>query len=134
MSRKKPSLVCTVPRLPQLFQQPDEVFQIALRQMAQQLAVQGEQRLIELSQGCGCLVCERHIDDPTILVTAQPVDKACLLQPVDKAGDPRDDGDGAAGDLQNGQRLALAPQDAQDVVLRGGQAVFPQQPGQANLQ
>jgi hypothetical protein len=88
--------------------------------MAQQLAVQSEQRLIEVGQGLGSLVRQRHIDDPAILRTTQAVDEAGPLQPVNQAGNPRDNGNGAAGDLQDGQRVALASQDAQDVVLRGG--------------
>src|ERR1700757_3680164 len=106
--KKKPLLVRSGPRPPQLFQEPDEVFQIALRQMAHQLAVQGEQWLIEVSQGPGSLVRQRHIDDPAILRTTQPVDEARLLQPVNQASDPRHNGNGAASDLQDGQRLAFA--------------------------
>src|SRR5262249_46758740 len=100
--RKKPSLVRSVPRLPHLFQQPDQVFQIARRQMTQQLAVEGDQRLIEVSQDPGPLVGQRHIDDPTILLATQSVDKARLLQPVNEARDPRYNRDAAAGELQAG--------------------------------
>src|SRR5579862_3069970 len=102
--------------------------------MAHPLAVQGEQWLIEVSQGLGSLVRQRHKDDPAILLAAQPMDEAGPLQPVNQAGNPRHNGNGAAGNLQDGQRLAFATQDAQDVVLRGGsQPEFSQQPGEAYL-
>src|SRR5580704_2860601 len=102
--------------------------------MAHQLAVLGEQWLIEVSQGLCSLVRQRHIDDPAIFLAAQPVDEACPLQPVNQAGNSWYNGNGAAGDLQDGQRLTFATQDAQDVVLRGGsQPIFSQQPGEAYL-
>src|SRR6516225_3090901 len=102
--------------------------------MAHQLAVQSEQWLIEVSEDLDSLVCQRHIDDPAILLAAQSIDEARLLEPVNQASNPRHNGNGAAGDLQDGQRLAFASQDAQDVVLRGGsQPKFAQQPGEAYL-
>jgi hypothetical protein len=60
--------------------------------MAHELAVQGEQWPIEVSQGLGSLVRQRHVDDPAILLAAQPVDEACPLQPVNQAGNPRYNG------------------------------------------
>jgi hypothetical protein len=60
--------------------------------------------------------------------------EACALKPINQASNPGYNGDGAAGDLQDGQRLALASQNAEDVVLGGGsQAKFPQQPCEAYL-
>src|SRR5947209_2448297 len=131
--QKTPSVIRPDQRLPDLLQQPDEFLQLALGEMAHELMMQGDQRLIKGSQGRHALVRERHIDDPAILLAAQPVDERRLLQPVYEAGDARHHGNGAAGDLQNGQGLPLTPQDAQDVVLRGRQAMLPQQPGGAYL-
>ena len=95
MAKKKPSVIRPGQRLPDLFQQPDEFLQLGLGEMAQELVVQGDQRLIQGSQGRHALVRERHIDDPAILLAAQPVDEPRLLQPVDQAGDAGHNGDGA---------------------------------------
>jgi hypothetical protein len=101
--------------------------------MAQELMVQGGRRLIQGSQGPGPVVGQGDMDNPAILLAAYPVDEPRPFQPVDEARDPRDDSDGAAGDLQNRQRPPFASQDAQDVVPRRRQAMSPQQPGKANL-
>src|SRR5262249_36116092 len=71
--------------------------------------------------------------DSAVLLAPQPIDESGLLQPVDEASNARHHGNGAAGDFQNRQRLAFASEDAEDVVLRRGQAVFPQQAGAAML-
>src|SRR5438445_4526739 len=73
------------------------------------------------------------MNDPAIFLAAKAIDETSLLQPVDQAGNSKNNSNGPAGNLQNGQRLALPSQDAQDVVLRRGQGMFPQQPGAANL-
>src|ERR1700733_4270446 len=83
--QKNPLLVGSHPRSPQLFQEPDEIFQITVRQMAHQLAVQGEQWLVEVVEDLGSLVRQRHIDDPAIFLATQPIDEARLLQPVNQA-------------------------------------------------
>src|SRR5260370_14672649 len=101
--------------------------------MAKQLAVQAKQRLIQGSQSFRSEVGQSHINDPPILLTAQPVDEPSLLQPVDQAGNAGHHGNGPGGDLQDGQRLTLAPQDTQNVVLRWRQAMVPEQPGETNL-
>src|SRR5947209_20523303 len=100
--QKTPSVIRPDQRLPDLLQQPDEFLQLALGEMAQELLVQGDQRLIQGSQGRHALVRERHKDDPAILLATQPVDESRLLQPVNKAGDSWDDRDGPAGDLEKG--------------------------------
>ena len=107
----------------------------AARQVPQQPPVQGRRPARRAGASRSeALGRDRHEDDPAVLGRALPGDQAQPLQPVDQPGDPRHGGDHAVGDLQDRQRLALAPQDAQDVVLRGGQAVLPEQPGEADAE
>jgi hypothetical protein len=48
--KKTPSVIRPGQRLPDLFQQPDEFLQLALGEMAHELMVQGDQRLIEAAR------------------------------------------------------------------------------------
>ena len=58
-------------------------------------------------------------------------DEAALFEPVEEAGDVGVAGDHASGDLAAQQAIGRAAQDAEDVVLVGGEVVLLEELGRA---
>jgi hypothetical protein len=68
------------------------------------------------------------IHDTAVFVAPMPGDQLLAFQSVDESGDGRDHLDHSFCDLEAAHRLRFPPQNAQYVVLRRGQSMFPKQP------
>ena len=96
--------------------------------------VQGEQRFVDFFQHLRGLVGKGDEDHAAIVGRAVSANEAGFFQSIDEARNAWHHGDRAVGDFENWQRPALAPQDAQDVVLRGRQPIVAEQPAETDLQ
>ncbi len=74
------------------------------------------------------------MDDAAVVVGAFAGDEAEAFQPVDEAGDAWDFGDKAVGDFETGEWRVFAAEDAEDVVLGGGQPVLAKEACEAELE
>jgi hypothetical protein len=81
--QKTPSIVGRQ-RLPDLLQEPDQLFQLALGKLAQKSVMQVSQRLIQGRQRLRSKIRQDDVDDRTILLAADSVYEASLFQSIDK--------------------------------------------------
>ena len=103
-------------------QQVDELVQLLASEVAQELAVNAANLLVEPFEDFGALGREPRGHETPIRAVSHPRDEAILLHPIEQPGHVRHPPNQALADRVPAQTdVPRSSQDAQNVVLRRGQ-------------
>ena len=93
-----------------------------------------DQRFVQLFQKCRSFFGQFDVDHAAIFKTAIAFDEFLLFEPVDQSRHGGNDLNHSFGDFEGRHWLTFAPQDSQNVVLRGRQTESPKQPAEPILE
>lgn len=115
-----------------LFEESDQFLEVGLCEAAHQSVMQFREGLIELIDRLFPGSGEGDIDDAAVFVAPFADDEAGLFEPVNETGDAGDDGDRPLGDFEDRKGGSFSSEDAENVVLRGGEVVLAEESCESN--